>query len=146
MRVVATRPRDEGTITLLVIGFVVVAVLMIGVAVDASVVFLTRQRIASQADGAAIAAAQQVDDAHYFGGDACIESLPVTAEMAGVLERYARDGVRLEITSTTVDGGPGVAVRAESDLRLPLVGRLRRSPFTIRYDASARSSISGATC
>jgi hypothetical protein len=137
---------DDGTITLLVVGLVVIATLLISVAIDVSMVFLARQRMASQADGAALAAAQQVDDARYFDGADCLVSLPVTSEMEQVVERYARDGVRLEIVATTVDGGPGVEVHAESTVDLPLVSGLGRSSFTIEYAARARSSIAGADC
>jgi hypothetical protein len=137
---------DAGTISLLVVGFVVIAALLISVAIDVSMVFLARQRIASQADGAALAAAQQVDEARYFASVDCLVSLPVSSEMQQVVDRYARDGVRLQIVSTSVDGGPGVEVHAESTVDLPLVGRLGRSSFTVEYAARARSSIAGADC
>lgn len=62
-----TRPRrDDGQVTILVIGFVVVALALIAVVVSATQVHLERTRLAALADLAALDAAEQVSDAAYF--------------------------------------------------------------------------------
>lgn len=140
-------PNDEGQLTLLVIGFTMIAAMMIAVAIDASVVFLARQRLASQTDGAALAAAQRMDDGRYFGTDQCFESLPVAqGAVDEVVADFAKDGVSLAGAAVEVDGGPGVVVHGETVVRLPIVGRFGQSTFTVEYDARARSSIADVAC
>lgn len=62
--------RDEGQVMILVIGFVVVALALIAVVVSATQVHLERTRLASLADLASLAAAEQVSDATYFASTA----------------------------------------------------------------------------
>jgi hypothetical protein len=145
---VSRRPSgEEGQLTLLVIGFTIIAATMIAVAIDASVVFLARQRLASQADGAALAAAQQMDDGAYFGSASCIESLPVAqGAVDAAISPYVKQGVELAAQPVPVDGGPGVVVRGRSVVTLPIVGKFGRRTFTVEYDARARSSIAGVDC
>jgi len=148
MRPLTRRPvGEDGQLTLLVIGFTMIAAMMIAVAIDASVVFLARQRLAGQADGAALAAAQQLDDGAYFGGAGCAESLPVAqGAVDAVVAPYARHGVELAGTPVPVDGGPGVVVQGRSVVTLPIVGKFGRRTFTVEYAARARSSIAGVEC
>jgi hypothetical protein len=145
---VIRRPTGEdGQLTLLVIGFTIIAATMIAVAIDASVVFLARQRLASQADGAALAAAQQMDDGAYFGSTGCIESLPIAqGAVDAAISPYAKHGVELAGQPVPVDGGPGVVVHGRSVVTLPIVGKFGRRTFTVEYDARARSSIAGVEC
>lgn len=138
---------DDGQLTLLVIGFTMVAAMMIAVAIDASVVFLARQRLASQADGAALAAAQRMDDGAYFGSAGCIESLPVAqGAVDAAIAPYAKPGVELAGQPVPVDGGTGVVVHGRHVVTLPIVGKFGRRTFTVEYDARARSSIAGVQC
>lgn len=60
---------DEGQVTILVIGFMVVALALITVVVAATSLHLERTRLAALADLAALDAADVVSDAAYFGGD-----------------------------------------------------------------------------
>lgn len=63
------RAREEGQATLLIIGFAVVLVMMLAVAVDASAAYLRRQGLDNLADGAALAAADGVQGQQvYLGG------------------------------------------------------------------------------
>lgn len=62
-------PGDAGQTSLLVIGFAVVAAMLVAVVVDASVAYLHRQGMSSLADGAALAAADGVQGEQvYLGG------------------------------------------------------------------------------
>ena len=64
------RPRGDGGQLLLLTAFLaVVLVLLVAVVVDASAAFLLRRSLASQADGAALAAAQRVDLGAYYASD-----------------------------------------------------------------------------
>lgn len=80
------RRRDEGAITLLVIGYAAIALLLLVVGIDASKVFLAQRALSAAADSAALAAAQAVDrQAVYAGGLRCGSRLPLDARRAGVL-------------------------------------------------------------
>jgi hypothetical protein len=64
-----SRPRREaGQTTLLIVGFAVVALLMVGVVVDASAAYLRRQGLDNLADGAALAAADGVQGRQVYEG------------------------------------------------------------------------------
>jgi uncharacterized membrane protein len=137
---------DDGQIAILIVTFLAVAALMAWVAIDASIVFLARQRLASAADGAALTAAQQLNAGQYYGGE-CVESLPLDqAAVEGVLERYRTGGITLEATTEQVAGGPGVAVAGELVVDLPTVASIGVDSWTVRYDARARSDITGVAC
>ena len=70
---------DDGQLTLLIIGFVAIAAVLVVIGVDASKVFLARRALSSAADAAAVAAAQAVDkNAIYAGvGGGCGGLLPL---------------------------------------------------------------------
>ena len=57
---------DDGQVTILVIGFVVVALALVAVVASATQVHLERTRLADLADLAALDAAEQVSDEAYF--------------------------------------------------------------------------------
>ena len=59
---------DSGTVMLLVIGLVAIAVSLVAVVTDVSSLWLTRRSLGDAADAAAIAAAQAVDLAAVYGG------------------------------------------------------------------------------
>lgn len=59
--------RDErGTVTVMTIGFLVMLGLLTVVVVDSSAAFLERQRLHNLADGAALAAADALDEAGFY--------------------------------------------------------------------------------
>ncbi len=134
------RSRDRGSVTVLVIGFAIVLLLAVAVVVDVSAVALAKRAAASAADGAATAAAQQVD-------------------RAALLQRGLGDGVPLDevaaqqaVADYQLDaqqGQPGLALDAQVDgatatvtavrrIRLPLVGPLGVDPFV---DVTAVSTV-----
>ena len=59
---------DEGQLTLLIIGFVAIAAVLIVIGVDASKVFLAQRALSSAADAAALSASQAVDKAAIYAG------------------------------------------------------------------------------
>jgi len=77
------RHDERGQLTLLIIGLVAIAALLIVVAIDVSKVFLARRALSSAADAAALAAAQAVDKAAVYRGDGgCGSLLPLDPAQA----------------------------------------------------------------
>ncbi|MEP7055520.1 MAG: Tad domain-containing protein [Actinomycetota bacterium] len=141
-----SEPPDAGQITVLMLMFAGVALVIIMIAVDASLVFLGRQRLASAVDGAAVRAAQQVDDGRYYTGK-CVESLPLdAAAVATALAAYSTAGVQLRADPVTVDGGPGVVVTGRLDVQLPRIPVIKVNSWMVTYQTRARSSVSGKPC
>ncbi len=138
---------DDGTITVLVVGFTAILLLLVVVVVDVSVVVLARRGAASAADGAAVAAAQQLDQsalyAHGLAG-----AIPLSAEAVGaVVAQYAADaqagqpGLRL---SSSVDDATGTTARVEATrvVVLPFTDWLGVSRgITVRAVARARAPL-----
>lgn len=114
-----TRPRGEDGQLLVLTAFLgVVLILLVAVVVDASAAFLARRGLASQADGAALAAAQAVDVEAFYTG-AATATLPL-----GDVEETARDYVAehfpgTEVVDVTTDGIT-VTVTLRRHLALPL--------------------------
>jgi uncharacterized membrane protein len=122
---VIRRCRDEvGQTTLLIIGFFVIAVMLIAVVVDASAAFLRRQSLDAVADGAALAAADGVaGDQVYTGGLGHLAPIdPAVARSA--VEQYLADsgaythfpGISYQITAEATS----VTVVVTSTLNLPV--------------------------
>jgi hypothetical protein len=62
------RSDERGQTTVLIIGFAVVAMLMVAVVVDASAAYLRRSGLDSVADGAALAAADGLEGSQVYTG------------------------------------------------------------------------------
>jgi Flp pilus assembly protein TadG len=109
------------------IGFLVLAAMLVVVVVNLSRVFLQDRSLTAAADGAALAAVQAADESAIYGG-ALGESLPLDSSAvdeqvrdyvaaAGLTERF--DG--FTVVETRVDGASvGVVLAANVDL--PFVG------------------------
>ena len=116
--------RERGTASLLIIGFAIVAIMMVGVVVDASAAYLRRSGLDSLADGAALAAADGVQGRQVYEGGlgerAQID--PVVAR--GYVEEYLRDidaARRFPGLSYDVDAGVDrVVVHVAAPLDLPI--------------------------
>lgn len=77
---------EDGSVLILLAGFVAMALLLIAVVTDASVLFLARRSLADTADGAADRAAQAVAAANVYRAAPTDPSLPLdpVAAMAAV--------------------------------------------------------------
>jgi len=94
------RPRgEEGSITILVIGFAVILLLLVAVIVDVSVVVLARRGSSSAADGAAVAAAQQLDLGVVYD-KGLTNAIPLSEELV--------DSVVAQYESDAAQGQPGI--------------------------------------
>lgn len=87
--------RDErGQVTVLTVGFLLVLLLLVAVVVNASDAYLERQKLANLADGAALAAADGLDEADFYAERELHLDPAQARELVG---RYlAGRGVRVE--------------------------------------------------
>jgi uncharacterized membrane protein len=116
---------DSGQITLMIIGFVMIVVLTVGVVANASKAFVYRRSLASWADGAAVAAAQQVAENALYAGPA-VDELPISSSDArnAVADYVSRNRLahRFEDFAVAVSVDASTAtVTVEFAARVPLV-------------------------
>ncbi|MGH8825318.1 MAG: pilus assembly protein TadG-related protein [Jiangellaceae bacterium] len=137
------RRRDDGQVTLVIIGFVWIGVVLVGVVANASKAFVYRRSLASWADGAAVAAAQNVaEDVVYTGP--VLDDLPISADGArGAVTAYvARHGLaeRFEDFDAAVAVDPAAAtvtVAFRARMSLVLAGDVGGIPITAEATATA---------
>jgi Putative Flp pilus-assembly TadE/G-like len=133
--------RERGQTSLLIVGFVVVVMMLIGAVVDASAAFLRRQSLDAVADGAALAAADGVAGRQvYDGGLGPLARIdPVAARAA--IERYLRDsGALQEFPSLDYQlstDQTSVTVRLVTNLTLPIPAPGITDPASVTSTASA---------
>ena len=127
LRRTSRRPaRDEGQLTLLIIGFVAIAAVLIVVGVDASKVFLAQRALSSAADASALAAAQAVDkNAIYSGtGGGCGGLLPLDDAEAADRAAAAVDDQSASLHSTFATVDPPQTDVAAGTVAVHLSGRV----------------------
>lgn len=125
---------------LLVLGFTVVLVALVAVVADVSVLLLAKRGVASAADGAAVAGAQQLDrDALYSAGLG--ERLPL--DPAGVAAAVAAYERTVEPRTALQASVQGAAVRVRAARRVPLpFGRWAGvGTVTVRAVATAQAPV-----
>jgi hypothetical protein len=132
------RGRDEGSILVLSLGFIVICILALAVVVDASTVFLARRALQSQADAAALAGAQAIDLGAYYADGASARIRLDPAGIRAAVERHVRrdpgDG-RLTAVSLREDV---VLVSMTDRVRPPFSGWLTPSgTYTLEVEAGA---------
>lgn len=118
------RTGEQGQVTLLILGFMVVVVLMVGVMVDASAAYLRRQGLDSLADGAALAAADGIQGRQVYEGGlgerARIDPVVARAYVATYL-RQSQAGRRYPGLTWAVDTtAERVVVRVAAPVDLPI--------------------------
>lgn len=115
---------ERGQTSLLIVGFAVVALMMVAVVVDASAAYLRRAGLDSLADGAALAAADGVQGRQvYEGGLGSRAQIDPVAARRYVAEYLAASGAarRYPGLSYRVQAGSDrVVVRVQSPLDLPI--------------------------
>lgn len=137
---------DDGQLLLLVLGYTLIAAVLVTVVVNLSSAFLTRRSLVAAADGAAIAAANQPDLRRIYSGDGS-PVLPLSEEGArDAVAQYARDaglarrfaGFRVLDVSTD---GRTVAVTFGARAPMPVVNLVsRRWAAGYPLDATARAT------
>ncbi|KAA1378295.1 pilus assembly protein TadG-related protein [Aeromicrobium fastidiosum] len=124
--------RDEGTITVMTIGFLLFLGLLAAVVVNASAAFLQRQQLDNLADGAARSAADGLStDVFYRTGQVELDG----SQAQRLVRSYvSRSGVRVV---RVVTDGDEVRVRLERTVDLALAPPGFRSRTTIVSEATA---------
>lgn len=141
---------DDGQLTLLVIGFVLITALLVTVVVNASRVFLVHRSLSAAADGAALAAADALNEASFYT-DPSPEDLPLSSAAASdaVAAYVATSSLPARFdgfaagTSVAPDGVT-VTVTCAAVVRLPFLNATSDSyagGVPISVTASARSPL-----
>jgi uncharacterized membrane protein len=136
-----SRPRqrgDDGSILLLTLGCVTIALLLVVVVVDASSVFLARRSVAADADGASLAAVQSVRTRSVYAGGAG-SRLPLGEVQAAVARYNATAGTALSSTLEHDSAGDTVVVTGRKPVTLPFAGVLGIGPVTVTATSRASS-------
>jgi uncharacterized membrane protein len=125
--------REKGSVTVMTIGFLMLLALLTVVVVNSSAAFLERQRLNNLADGAALAAADGLDEADFYA-DRRVVLDPGEARRL-VSDYLAGDG--MQTVDVTTDGDT-VTVHLERNLELALAPPGWTSSTTIVADATAQ--------
>jgi hypothetical protein len=141
---VAGRPRrgDDGTVLPLTLGFLMISIMLVIVVADASALYLARRSLASAADGAALAAAQDIDEVAIYTATGQLEELPLgrVAETVADYELQADPSGGTKLTATLLDPTT-VRVEGRRTINLPVVSLLGVGPVTVTADAQAQSRV-----
>lgn len=130
---------EEGSIMLLALGCVSIALILVVVVVDASAVFLARRSLASATDGASLAAAQSVSSQTIYSKGAG-SSLPL-GQVEAAVARYEGDGRSSELSASVAHAATGdtVVVTGRRAVRLPFASFLGIGAVTVTATSSASS-------
>ena len=136
---------DEGSITILVIGFAVILLLLVAVVVDVSVVVLARRGSSSAADGAAVAAAQQLDVGVVYD-KGLTDAIPLSQDLVdSVVAQYQSDAEQgqpgLVLTPALDAAQTTVTVTATREVRLPFAAWFGVQAVTVTSVAHARAPL-----
>ena len=139
---------EAGQLMLLVLAYLTIAAALVGVVVDASAVFLAQRSLSATADGAALAAAQTLDEGQVYGSGVPLERLPLSpAGVAAASAAYlADDGARRrfpDLALASATDGTTATVTLRTSVELPFSGGFLgvRGPAPLRVVASARSPL-----
>lgn len=144
------RRAEDGSISLFILGLAVIAMLLVAGAVAVTSAHLSRMRLLDVADGAALSAANALDDSTYEQGVG--ESVPLSNR--SVQERAAAylgsrprpssiGGWRIAPGTGTPDGRTAVVV-VVGEAELPMIGPALSDlgiSVTIRVESRARSDV-----
>jgi len=143
-----TGVHDQGSVLVLTLGFMVVVMVLVVVVADASKLFLSRQALASVADGAATAAAQQVDTAAvYLGRTGATLPLSQAGASAAAALSVRQGAAAAGLTDVTVVEvtvtGRQVTVTVSGRVQLPLAALVNggSNQVTVTVTASAESAV-----
>jgi len=136
----AQADREEGTILVLTLGLLAVAVGTVVAVVDVSTVFLARRDLAGVCDSAALAAAQAVDPSALYAGSAPAR-LPLDRTGAARAAARVAAGAQGVAERTTVIGPAEVGVACTRSVPLPLARVLGLGSVTVTANATAETAL-----
>ena len=115
---------ERGQTTLLILGFFLIAVMLVGVVVDASAAYLQRQALNALADGAALSAADGVQGAQVYtsglGATAQIDPTAARAYVATYLAQTRAHERYPGLVYRVLPAGDSVTVQVSAPLDLPI--------------------------
>ncbi len=139
---------EDGSVLVLLLGFAVVTVLLVAVVTDASALYLTRRALAGAADGAALAAVQELDrEAFYTGPGQSTLPLDATGAVSAARTYLAMNAIAdrfsdFEIVDVDADG-ESVTVELAARSRLPFLTTLGVDEVVVQAAATARAPYGG---
>ncbi|RJS45163.1 pilus assembly protein TadG-related protein [Nocardioides cavernaquae] len=115
---------ESGQVTVMIIGFALILLMATGVTVDASAAYLARQSLATLADGAALAGADQLQGAAAYDGG-LDDHVPIDVQTArqSVAEHLRATGAYADhpgLAASVDVVGDRVIVRLTAPLDLPI--------------------------
>lgn len=129
---------------LLVLGFVVVLLGLVVVVIDVSIVLLHQRGVASAADGAALAAAQRIDEDAFYGRGLQGRVPLDEGLVAQAVRQYAADvEPATRLSGSTSPDAFSVVVVGERDVPLPFGRFVGHETVTVRSVARATSPVLG---
>jgi uncharacterized membrane protein len=159
---VLTRRRDDGSLTVLIIGYVAVIVVLVVVGLDASKLFLAQRGLRSAVDAAAISAVQDVATGRlYTDGLRCGQLLPVSRSAATLAAERSVNGSRNDLRQTFSSVGRPVVTVHRDRVTVALSGVVsvpfaravgwllpghRDGRFRVSETSSATSPVTGGAC
>jgi hypothetical protein len=146
---VGRAPGEGGQALVLLIGLVVLVLMVLALGWDTSNWFLGHRALANLADGAAVAAANDVDTRTWYlsgGRSVRVAQERARATVVGYLAGSAADsgvsGVRLRsVLVVPGDGGPEVTVQVSAPARVGLLRLLRLVPPEMEGRAAATARL-----
>ncbi len=129
---------DEGSILLLTLGCVMIALMLVVVVVDASAVFLARRSLSASADGASLAAAQSVSSRQVYARGAG-GRLPLEQVQAAVAHYEGSPANGLSASVKHESAGDTVIVTGRRSVRLPFADLFGIGPVTVTATSRASS-------
>lgn len=124
---------ESGQITLLSIGFGLLALTLVLVVAAASSLYLERKQLLALADGAAADAADAIDYELYYGAAAAAEGLPLsTASVRGSVEEYlGSSAAARSFRGLSVGSGTGTTDGRTAQVVLSAVARPAVVPWVL---------------
>jgi hypothetical protein len=141
---------ESGQVSLLVLGFSIVAILLVAGTLAVTSVQLSRMRLLDAADGAALDAADSLDLGAYhqgLGGAVALSDATVRTTAVAYLAQRPRPESLLAWRVAEGTGSPDgetAVVRVSGQARVPLVGGLLESlggSVTITVESRARADL-----
>lgn len=139
------RRDDTGTILVLLLGFTAVLLLMVAVVINVSSVILAKRGLASTTDGAAVAAAQELDlsvlYASGLGARIPLDPSRVGSRVEQYEAQVRRSQPGLDLRGEVAADGTTAIVRGVRMVRLPFGRLLGFAPVRVEAEARARAPV-----
>lgn len=150
-RAASSHGDDSGQVLLLILGYVVVALVLVTVAVDATAIYLARAQLLDASDAAALDAADAADPSTvYRAGVQTVVPLTDQTVQAAAATYLASYPSPTRVTDVRLDGATGspdghsAVVQLTAQVRLPLLGPVVNAwsgGVTVTVRSVARSDV-----